>query len=247
MPIRTTVLAAVFWMLVTGGVARAEEEESAYAVAEEIARGTVRNVRRAIALGPTLGVFSAYTPAYEELHTGLSFGLELEIFKTWVPSPNKLREVAQKKLQEKLAAAIRDRFGGVRPDAATMKRLARELAGEVTAEVRAELRATPPLLERPLLSILVEANYLLGTDDWIPRIGGSFGIGPVSIGPTLSVRFGDDYVARLGGELSIHLLPTKSPRSPVLDLFLRGDFELHRRSSNDDQYSLGVRVLFDII
>lgn len=247
MPIRSTVLAAVIWVLVTGGVARAEEEESKYAIAKELASGTVRNVRRKVALGPTLGVFSAYTPYYAELHGGLSFGLELELFRTWVPAPTQLLEVVQQKMVEKLAAVIRDKFGGVRPDAATVKRLTKELAGEVTAEVRAELRANPPLLERPLLSIFIEANYLLGTADWIPRIGGSFGIGPVSFGPTLSVRFGDDYVARLGGEISIHLLPTKSPRSPVLDLLLRGDFELHRRSSNDDQISLGVRVLFDII
>ena len=247
MPIRTPVLAVVIWMLATGGVARAEEDEWSYAVAEEIARGTVRNLRRAIALGPTLGGFSAYAPSASDLDGGLSFGLELEIFKTWLPTPAKLREVAQQKLQEKLVAIIRDRFGGVRPDAATMKRLARELAAEVKAEVLAGLRAKPPLLERPRLAILVEANYLAGSSDWLPRLGLALGLGPVSLGPTFSFRFGDDFVARLGGELSIHLLPTKSPRSPVLDVFLRGDFELHARATNDDQISLGVRVLLDII
>jgi hypothetical protein len=246
MAIRLSIL-VLTCLLATEGAARAQEPDPADATAEEIARGVVRNIRRAIAIGPTIGGFSTYGLEGGELGGGLSFGLELEVFKTPVPTPGRLRELVKEKTEAKLKVIIRDRFGGVRPDAETLKRLAREIALEVKAEVVADLRATPPVLQKPRLGILLEANYLFGPADWLVRLGLGIGVGPVSIGPTLSGRFGDETVARLGGELAIHLLPTRSPRSPALDLFLRGDFELHARDTNDDQISLGVRLLLDLI
>jgi hypothetical protein len=33
----------------------------------------------------------------------------------------------------------------------------------------------------------------------------------------------------------------------MLDIFLRGDFELHARDANDDQVVLGIRALLDLI
>jgi hypothetical protein len=256
MSIRTSVLAALTWMLITGGIAHAEdgapegaapEDAAEDAPAEELARNVVRSVRRSIALGPTLGAFSAYAPSASELDAGISFGLELELFRSAIPTPARVRELAREKTQEKLARIIRDRFAGQRPDPATMQQLVREIAAEVKAEVLAALGAKPRRLERPRLVIPVEASYFFGPADWLGRLGFGFGAGPLSIGPTFSVRFGDDTVARLGAELSIHLLPSGSPRSPVLDVFLRGDFELHARDVNDDQIALGVRVLIDVI
>lgn len=247
MPLRTPVLAALTWTLVTGGVARAEGGDPEHEAAEEIAGGIVRSVRRAVALGPTLGLFSTYAPSGSELDGGLSFGLELELFRTSIPTPARVREIAREKAQAKLAEIIRDRFGGQRPDPETMQRLTREIVAQVKAEVIAAIGARPRLLERPRLAVPLEASYLFGPADWLARLGLGLGLGPVSVGPTLSVRFGDDTVAQLGAELSIHLLPTRSPRSPVLDVFLRADLELHARDANDDQLSLGVRVLFDLI
>jgi hypothetical protein len=250
-------------MLVTGGVARAQDGGPEHVTAQqdvtaqdttaqdatavEIVRGVVGNIRRSIALGPTFGTLSVYTPSGSEADGGLSFGLELELFQSALPTPARIREIAREKMQEKLLLIIRDRFAGQRPDPATMQQLVREIAAEVKAEVLAGIGAKPRLLARPRLGILVEANYFFDPADWLGRLGFSFGAGPLSLGPSFSVRFGDDTVARLGAELSIHLLPTKSPRSPVLDIFLRGDFELHARDANDDQVSLGVRVLLDII
>jgi len=245
MPIRTPVLVALSLLLVTGGVARAQDGGSGGgaedAIAEEIVRAVVRNVRRSIALGPTLGALSAYAPSGGELGGGLSFGLELALFQS--PGPGRIREIARDMAQEALARAIRDRFAGQPPDPAAMQQLVREIA----AEVLAGLGGRPRRLGRPRLVVVTEASYLFGPADWLGRLGVGIGAGPLSIGPSFSVRFGDDTVARLGAELAIHLLPTRSPRSPVLDVFLRGDFELHARDANDDQISLGVRLLLDVI
>ena len=249
MLIRTPILALTLLAIATTS-ARADEAAPDDVVPDEvykIARDVVRTIRRSIALGPTLGGFSTYAPSASELEGGLSFGLELEIFQSRLPTVARVREIARQKALEKLAQIIRDRFAGQSPDLATQRQILLEVAEEIKAQVLADLAGKPRLLERPRLALLIEANYLFGSADWLSRLGGAFGIGPLSIGPTFSVRFGDDIVARLGAELSLHLMPTKSVRSPVLDLFLRGDFELHARGTNDDQLGLGVRVLFDII
>ena len=214
---------------------------------KQIARDVIRGVRRAIALGPTFGVFSTYQPSGSVLDTGLSFGLELEVFQAGIPTVEELQEIAKDKAKAKLLQVIRDRFAGQTPDAATRRQLLRELAEEIKQEVLATLRARPKVLQRPRLAIPLEASYLFDSADWIGRLGVSAGFGPVSLGPVFSVRFGDDTVARLGADLAIHLLPSPSPRSPVIDIFLRGEFELHARTTNDDQIVLGVRALLDLI
>jgi len=246
MTIRVSVFVLV-WVLVTGGVAHAQDVEPEPATGEEIARGVVRGIRRGIALGPTIGTFGAYAPSPGELDAGLSFGLELVLFKTTIPTPARVREIAKEKAKEKLARVIAERFAGQQPDRAVLEQLMREIIAQVREEVLAALGAKPRRLEPPRLAIAVEANYLFGPADWLPRLGLGVGIGPVTIGPTFSVRFGDDTVARLGGELTVRPMLTRSPRSPVLDLYLRGDFELHARDQNDDQIVLGARFLLDLI
>jgi len=214
---------------------------------EQIARDVIRGVRRSVAFGPTFGGFSTIATSGGDLGGGISFGLELELFQGTIPTPEEVKAIAKEKALQKLAQVIRDRFAGQTPDAATQRQLLRELAEEIKQEVLAVLRARPRVLERPRLSIPIEASYLFGSADWLGRLGIAVGFGRVSLGPSFSVRFGDDTVARLGAELSIHLLPTPSPRSPVFDVFLRGDFELHQRATHDDQIVLGVRALLDLI
>jgi hypothetical protein len=248
MPIRAAVLALVLLLAVGAPrAARADDEEPEQLTGKEIARIVVRSVRRAVALGPTLGGFSTYGPSHEGVDAGISFGLELELFESNIPTTEDITEIAKQKAKEKLVRVIAERFAGQPIDAETRKRLLRELAEEIKAEVIAQLRARPSVLEQPRFSLPIEASYLFRSADWLARFGVAIGVGPVSIGPTFSVRFGDNTVARLGAEAAIHLLPSPSPRSPVLDVFLRGDFELHKRDTNEDQVVLGVRVLLDLI
>ncbi len=247
MPIRTPVFVALTLLLVTAGTAHAQDRAPEDATVEEIAGGVVRNIRRSIALGPNIGAFSAYAPSAEELDGGISFGLELELFKTGIPTPARVREIAKQKAKEKLAQIIRDRFAGQEPGPEVMEQLVREIAAQVKAEVLEAIGAKPRRVGRPRLIIPVEAGYFFGPADWLGRIGFGIGFGPIAVGPSFSVRFGDDTVARMGGELSVHVYVSKAPRSPMLDVFLRGDFELHDRDANDDQIVLGVRALLDFI
>jgi hypothetical protein len=244
MAIRVSVLVLVCWLL-TGGVAHAQDAEPH--IGGEVARGVVRSIRRGIALGPTIGTFGAYAPSPGELDAGLSFGLELALFRTSIPTPDRIREIARQKAKQKLARIIAERFAGQQPDRAILEQLVREIAAQVKDEMLAGIGAKTRRIERPRLAIPLEASYLVGPADWLARLGIGVGVGPVTIGPTFSVRFGDDTVARLGGELVVRPMLTRSPRSPVLDLYLRADFELHARDQNDDQIVLGVRLLLDLI
>lgn len=246
MAIRISIIVFIC-LLATEGVARADDRELENLTAKEITFGVVRGVRRGIALGPTIGVYSAYSPSASELDAGLSFGLELALFRTGIPTPARVREIAVQKSKEKLARVIAERFAGVPPDKDTLEQLMREIVAQVKDELLAGLGKKTRTVERPRLAIPIEASYMFGPADWLGRFGFGFGVGPVTIGPTFSVRFGEDTVARLGGELSVRLMPSRSPRSPVVDIFLRGDFELHAREVNDDQVTLGVRLLLDVI
>jgi hypothetical protein len=245
------LIRALAAMVLLEGAARAGDASTAEVEAEtveDIAGGIVRNVRRAIAIGPAIGAFSTYALDGGALDGGISIGLEAELFRSAIPTPARVRELALQRAQARLARALRDRFGDRRPDDATLRQLAREIAVEVRAELVAELRgARPRLVERPRLLLGIEGEYLFGSSDGAFRVGFALGAGPLSLGPSFSVRFGDDVVARLGAELAAHVLPGASPRSPVLDVVLRADFELHARDPADDQITLGVRVLLDLI
>ena len=239
-------LMIVTMILLAAGAAQADEAENRR-VAEQIASGAIRSVRRAVAIGPTIGGYSAYATSSGDFDTALTFGLELELFKSKVLTPSGLQEMVRGRIAAKLKARIAERHGGTTPDDATMKQYAREVIDEVKADLLRELNAPPKKLQEPRFQLALEANYLFGAEDWLARLGFGVGIKMISIGPTFSVRFGDDTVARLGGELGIHVMPTKSLRSPVLDIFVRGDFELHERASNEDQIVVGIRLLLDVI
>mgnify|MGYP001587709651 CR=1 FL=1 len=69
----------------------------------------------------------------------------------------------------------------------------------------------------------------------------------VTVGPTFALQLGGGTGVLLGPEVALHLLPTRSPRSPMIQIFGRYDVNLRRRDVRDDVLSFGVRVLFDII
>ena len=239
-------LLIVTMILLAARGARADDAENRR-VAEQIASGAIKSVRRAVAIGPTIGGYGAYATSPGEADAALSFGLEIALFKSKVLSPSGLQEMVRGRIEAKLKARVDLRHGGTTPDDATMKQYVREIIDEVKAELVRELEAPPKKLQQPRFNLALEANYLFDASDWLGRLGLGIGIKMFSIGPTFSVRFGEDTVARLGGELGIHIMPTKSLRSPVFDIFVRGDFELHKRESKDDQIVVGIRLLLDVI
>ncbi|MEO8700167.1 MAG: hypothetical protein ABI867_08990 [Kofleriaceae bacterium] len=242
------ISALVFVLLVTATTARADDGSE---LAQQIVRKGIRAAKRTVAIGPTIGMFSAFAPAHSDLDGAVSFGLELELYRSRLPlTPHGIANLVREKVQARIAAKAkelaREKLATLqRPHRDELKQIAREAYEEVKAELLAELDAPLPTVIRPRFDLAMEANYLFGSGDWLARTGIAIGLGPVAIGPTFSVRFGDETVARLGGELALHLNPLRGDHT-VFDVFVRGDFELHARDRNDDQVVVGMRTLLDV-
>src|SRR5687768_18061736 len=94
-------LSIVMMILFAAGVARADEAENRR-VAEQIASGAIKSVRRAVAIGPTIGGYGAYATSPGEADAALSFGLELALFKSKVLSPSGLQEMVRGRIEARL-------------------------------------------------------------------------------------------------------------------------------------------------
>ncbi len=212
-------------------------------------KGTVRRARRAIAIGPTAGgAFTTYLEA-EESAGSVSFGLSLYTFKVPVLPDSKLvKDVLKKRIKAKLIEIVKRRaLDGLPPlTKAARENLVLEIMQEVKAEFLGQANLRAKTFERPRFALTVEGDYNLngGIISLRTRIG--LGVSRLLIGPTLGLHFPDDTIFSLGGEMALLVLPGKGPRSPVFDLFLRGEFPVNTAT---DAYSLGLglRLLVDII
>lgn len=219
------------------------------AEAKTFVRGTVRRARRAFAIGPTAGGWAAYAPSPELGEQAVTFGLGLEVFKIpVVPDVSTIKALIIERLRAKLVAAIADRFKGVAPPQDELERMAIEIFEEVKAEILDQLNARPKMMERPRFSLAIEANRLFESEAWLARMRLGIGIWRFTLAGSAAIgRPADDTVVFLGPELSTHLLLSKGVRTPVVTVFVRGDFEVTNREPNTDLVTVGARFLLDII
>jgi hypothetical protein len=241
MGIRHAALVAAA-LLVAPTTARADDEA---ALAQQIVKKGLRAAKRSVAIGPTLGMASTFAPVHADFDGALSVGMELELYRSRL-SIRGVQDLVRAKVKHRIKELVRAQIAsGHRPHRHELAALARQAYEDVKAELLAELDTPLPAVRPPRGDFALEASYLFGSGDWIARLGFAAGLGPFAIGPTFSVRLGDATVARLGGEIAMHVTPGRSEQT-VLDLFVRGDFELHARDRNDDQVVVGMRVLRDV-
>lgn len=218
--------------------------------ATQIVKGTFNRARRAVAVGPAVGLGLGYATSAGEMDTAVTFGLAFEYFKIpIVPTPEKIRAIIEERVKAKVKEIAKQRLleGKPLPGPEDLERIGREIFEEVKAEVLGELSVRPKVLEKPRLAFVVEGAYFTTSEAWQLRTTVGVGISKVTIGPTLAVHLGDANGVLVGGELALHLLPKKSPRSPVIDLFLRADLGVTDGTAEADQVTLGARFLLDII
>lgn len=211
-------------------------------VLERIAKGTFKRARRAIAIGPTVGAWAGYLPDPGETETAITFGLGLEVFKIPVlPTPETLKQIAIERAKARLLSA--------RPTAATGEQLAREIWDDVVEEVLGMENIRGRTMERPRLTLALEANRYLDAEAWATRLRLGIGVSRVTLAGSFTVAFTDPETSVFTGvEVVTHFLLSKQPRSPVVDVFLRGDFEVRNRDlANVDTYVLGTRFLLDAL
>lgn len=216
--------------------------------ARKIIGGTVNRARRAVAIGPMIGAGFAFAPSPGEFDVPITFGIGVDVFKIpIVPSPKMIQDIVKERVQAKVLQRAKQmiREGGTPPSKEDLARMGLEVFEEVKAEVLGELNVRPKVLEKPKLALAFEGAYLPRAADWQVRMTVGIGVSKITIGPTLALHLGTDVGVFVGGEAAVHLLPTKSPRSPVVDVFLRVDFAV--TDAYDGLGILGVRLMLDII
>lgn len=223
--------------------------ESASPALRQIASGTVRRTRRAISIGPTAGVFAAAFPSPGEYDVAITFGLGLEMFKLPIlPTPENVKAMVVERAKAKVKERITQRGGGP-PVAAELEQLAREAWDEAVREVLGFQDPPPRTIERPRFTLALEANRFLDSEVWAARTRVGFGIWKLTVAGSFAFVFTDPKASFYTGlELVGHALISKNLRASVVDVFVRGDFELRNRDlANADQVVVGARFLLDVL
>jgi len=236
------VLVAAGLVIVVAGPARAGVDVDDV---DRAAQQTIRRARRAVALGPHVGLSGALAEG-DSFDGAISVGLALSLFDVpVVPDAETIDAIVTEHAKERLTALIEQAAAEGRPlGEADVRAEAARIYRAVVDEYFAERR--PRTLERPRARLLIEAARTFDAGDWSARLGAGLGIGPVSVGASVTTVFGDDMTVYLGPDISLQVLPRESPRSPIIDGFVRGDFAV----TGDGPSWLagaGVRVILDVI
>lgn len=220
-----------------------------------IARGTLRRGRRAISIGPSVGLWTGAFTAQDSFETALTVGVGVELFKVPVlPDMQTIKalvmERAKAKLRDHLVAVVMGR----KPDPIEVESMAKQIYDDVVAEILGLHNVRAKRLERPRLGVGFEMNRLFDAERWVPRFRAGVGVWKLTVGMSLSGAClggpcGDRLELYTGPEVIVHVLTSKEPRSSVIDAYLRVDLQATGRSEIDpyDQVVLGARFLLDLI
>lgn len=196
------------------------------------ANAAVQRTRRSIALGPTVGVAGAYVFGPDQPDAAITFGLAFRKFDIpWLPDRDDVKDMLIDRARE----------GGDVTD------MVKDVGGEVLGELTGRRPRPPKTLEKPSLAITLEGARFLDSGDWQVRAVVGFGISKITLGPVLDGHIGDAKGLLLGGELAVHLTPWKGVRSPVVDIYLRGELGVTKQVDDINVASLGTRFLYDLI
>jgi hypothetical protein len=215
---------------------------------QTVANGTIRRARRAVAFGPTVGYWVGSVPAQDSYEHALTFGLAFEMFKVPIlPDSETIKALILEKVKAKVKDQLFARLQGRTPDPITAEALVKEIYQDVRAEVLGLENTRNKHLERPKFNLAIEVDRLWRADQWMPRLRAGIGVWKLTLGASAGVALGGRTRAFTGIELVLHVLTNKRERSPVIDAFVRADFELRDRDTNGDQIVLGTRFLLDAI
>ena len=222
--------------------ARADYQADAEVVAQ-IARAQVNRTRRAFAVGPHAGGFVGTTLDPSEMLGGVTFGLGIYTFD--MPTILDVQENVKRQVEQRVRAAVKEALATGQPFDE------RQLIRDVIEGLKRELSdgdVSTKTLEKPSSGLVVEGMAVLAPGDggWGVRATVSKGISKISLGFGAGyLRFAGSNILLAGPELSLRLTPTGTVRTPVIDLFLRGEW------ASSDAFGftsvVGGRLLFDLL
>lgn len=216
---KLALLAALAALAAAPAPARADILDDTGLIGDAV-RANATRLRRGIAVGPQVGGFVGYDGDREGATHGVGFGLALYTFDVPTALGLKDRIIAEVKRRARARVAAILLGGGTRKE---VERLIRE----IVAEVQAELVGKPPrhTLERPRFGVLLEGAALTASGGGFQgRLAVSRGVGKVSLGLALAVQRAGGVTRFLPGlEAGLRLTPIGVGRTPVFELFARGD------------------------
>jgi hypothetical protein len=236
--------------LLVAAAGHAHADETNLQIAASTLESAAQKTERAIAIGPTVGVGSSYSFHPGGYQVPLSFGLELTWFDVpLLPDAGDLYDQVMEQAKDRALARAKQMVeeGKPAPTQEELEQMAREMFDQVKAEVRRGLAYQPHLVEDPSFRLALEGAYVPGDDFWQVRLTGGIGIAMFSVGPTAVVHFGNGTGVSVGGEVDLHLMPSASVRSPVIDLYVRGDFGIKDDGADADTVGVGARFQLDLI
>jgi len=231
-------------LILLAGTASAQTDEAELdAAIRRAAKATITRARRAIAFGPTAGLWAGRAPSPGVNEEAITFGIALETFKVPIlPTGDSTKELVIARAKE----ILRTRAVGQQD----VERVAREAWDEAVAEVLGTREREPHTFERPAFNIGLEFNRTFESDAWLPRLRVGLGVWKLTVGASFSVALGtgaEKTPVFTGLELVGHAVIRPKARASVVDVFLRGHFELRNRDTNTDMVVVGVRYLLDLI
>jgi hypothetical protein len=222
---------------------------------ETVARGAFRRARRALSIGPTVGLWTAAIVDPGDVDAALTIGIGFETFKVPVlPSRETLQDLIVERVKAQMKQRIIDTFKGRQPEPLELEVFVKQVYEDVRNEILGLENVRPKTFERPQFTLGFEANRLFGADRWLARTRVGIGVWKVTLALSAAVgrvcRGGtcdDGIKAFIGPEIVLHALPSNQPRASVIDAFVRADFQANGRGVETyDQVVLGARYLLDV-
>jgi hypothetical protein len=223
---------------------------------ETVARGTFDRARRAISIGPTIGLWGTGLVDTGDLDAALTFGLGIETFRVpVVPSTETVKALIVERVKAQAKDRIAQAFQGRPPDPVQLDAIVAQVYAEVRDELLGVRNVRAKTIERPRLTFALEANRVFGAERWLGRTRVGVGVWKVTLAASLAVgrvcrgATCDDGVKVFAGpEVVLHLLMSKNPRASVVDAFVRFDVQTNGRGGETyDQLVLGARYLLDVL
>lgn len=228
--------------------ARADYADDA-ALGLKMARRTVDRVRRGIAIGPHVGYGGGFDLDGNGTQ-GIAFGLALYTFK--VPTVFDAQEVLAARIRARVIERVKAivASGGAAPS--DLKEVAKQVAEDVREELLGPVKRRA--FEKPSIKVVVEGVALVDPGGFQIRSGFGKGLGPVCVSAMGAFqRSHTNNVWFVGAELGVHATPIGLLRTPVLDLFVRGEYGWDRVNHGESdtlhpvQFTLGLRALVDVL
>jgi hypothetical protein len=241
----TTVDAAVG--TIDEQIAQLVNRETRHFVAE-VARRSLDRFRRSVTLGPTLHASPSMT-ADDDRSIDVQVGAGLALLRYDIPALptyEQIQSILISGLTSAVVAQVRAAAerGQVLSEA-EQRRLVEESWQRLKDELLAGVR--PRRLERPRMALVGEVAYTDDADAWDVRLLAGIGVSKLFVSAGVSFHHEGEAALLVPIELSLPVLLSDGLRSPVVQLFVRGDLVVAGGEDTPARLFAGARFALDVL